>query len=253
MEATGLGPGSKVLTQSQWFSSVDPRRRAGRFVTGVSDPYCLVLDGAQQRVEIPLDLPGTAVGEKVWVKTRITLLESVDPGELAASRPGSTLWEDEKEKEVELEGRGARVSVCQVDFGNFPSRFPYADALWAVLFTGTVDESLRSDVSAGMMVYLNKRREHELVTHGESPEATAIRTMLYWDVGRQMFRHALSSQDYLEGTELYGSGSLGESISAKLRLVFPNMERTEIHQMMEEEPSRFEQALQSRLNLLEEG
>lgn len=211
------------------------------------------------RAEIPLsgssattvqpfvDVTGSRLAGDVVLTTHLVL--SV-PGQksvaMAPRRPGSVLWTDSTV--VSLEGTGARVPIVVVDFREMFAPFE-ADAAWTVQISTDWKEL---HPSVAFQVLLNSRRE-SMVAALRNPQPgeheRAMRSMLFFDVGRQLIRHSLADEDF--GLDArYPDDSLGSSMIRRIKSLFPNKTVEEIRSWAAHEADSFERYLQSSHRLM---
>ncbi len=239
-ERLALSPSATVVVMGQWSTSLST------YVLG-RGPEVEVSLGRDQTTEVEIDVSirGTEAGGTIELHTQMILLEEPDPRPGGPRLPGSILFES-SEKRV-LESPGSRLPVCVVDFADFPIQFPSQDAAWALQLTA---EALDQPPSVGMQVYLNAQHPElvqRLSREENSPEAVLLRRFLVADIGRQLVQHGLRDEIFTDTTHVYPSGSLGDALRRRVRLLFPDASLEEAANLAMHDIGQFEIAVQGGL------
>jgi hypothetical protein len=167
---------------------------------------------------------------------------------LAASTPGSILWRDDRRTRVVLEGTGAVFPTELVDFRDL--RVGDAGAVW------TLELDL-SDLDAAALgcvrLYLNAAHpDVDALRRGDDdPRTAAIRSVLRWDVARQLITTALQNDEFVE-RDAYPPDSVGEALAFTVRSHFPTEDPRSLRALLQRDPTRFTARLQAACGLLGE-
>ncbi|GEM_PF-5218737 len=247
-EYCGLSKDSVLGLFAEWTTSLTNHAR------GRGPEVRLKLDGSSPiEKKIELTIPGKRAGGTISIERFLVLLEPSGASAQEPSIPGSILWKDSTDKE--LEGRGSRLPVTVVKFSNFPERFSNPKATWEI---HTAPDALHRPPSTGLRIFLNEDHERlvDLVTSdSDSYEAVVATEMLKLDVGRQLLTRALRDDLFCDSNyDGYDEGSLGSSLRMRASNLFPNSSLSEVRSVFESEPKRFEGQLQEHLmNLAQVG
>jgi hypothetical protein len=192
-------------------------------------------------INLMLDVKGDIVGGTLKLSTVLVFMrgEHVDP--LGASRPGSTLWSDTQQ--CDLEGAAARFPVSAVDFATLPRLEP--ESAWTLDwqtadYTDNVLGALRLLVNSGYPGVVDA-----VVTGRGGREAEILRACINHDVAETLIRTALDDEEFLGESDHYPEGSVGRTISDLVRLYWDEPPTT-LAARARDHPQRFEMELQSR-------
>jgi hypothetical protein len=220
----------------------------GSFQRGVLCTY--ELDATEDRRHMALrgTLRGSEIVGSVKVDTFVVLgARPQDPQPLTPTHPGSILWQDSAS--VLVEGTGPRFPMEVIDFGGVT--WAPSGAAWVLVWNPfDVDQPFLGAVR----LFLNAAHEQVVraaTTAATDLGATAIRSAIYFDVGRALLRGALSNPDFLSQFGSFPRGSTGHAIATLLRTTFPGEPVLEIRNLMTERPDFFDSVLQSKFNLFQ--
>jgi hypothetical protein len=212
---------------------------------------CVVpLGNAHDPRELTLsaDISGQMLAGDVSIATQVVLADFGRSHDiLAAQFPGSVLWEDAVR--VSLEGTGSRFPMEVVDF-NVVHWTPYG-AGW---FLSWNSEELHLPFLRNVRLFING--SHSAIASAvqattASPEQAAIRSAIYYDVGRQLVRGVLSNDEFVENHDSFSEGSTGMAVLRMLRVFFPGSKPSALRDMMSSRREYFDGMLQGTLRLFE--
>ena len=234
LDECGLGVGSVIVAQLTWTSTATPLR-------GASNPVRVqngrnVLDAA---------IPGTVLGGRVAVETRLALRTAVGiMDELAPSRPGSFLWR--RSTTLTLEGGGARFPTLAASFRDSGQGLP-PDAPW--FFQFSADDLTRSATDT-MQLWLNS--DHPavaaLLKGAVDAPTRQLREIINYDVTRRLVAAAMESDDLDGGTD--EDGTVGEMLRALCTYLYPETTMSHERALYRSSRGDHEAQLQGRLRLL---
>jgi hypothetical protein len=198
---------------------------------------------------LEFNIEGILLSDKVRFELQLVLAfhgKMRDQFKLAAKRPGSILWREEKV--VILEGQGTRFPTELVNF---------ADTQWlpqnAGWFLDWDPKTLDESVLGNLRLFLNTENEPVRRSAVESLQADQpIRDIIMFDVGRALISGALENDDFIQYAGDYEDGSVGASVRRLLRALFPNESIEGIAQRYHHSRSRFECDLQDHFRLFKE-
>jgi hypothetical protein len=238
----GLNRSDKVRACAVWRSSGTALRGAGSFSE-------LALSEQRQVAILRAEIPGYLLAGDLQVHTLIVLGEARSGGRpLAARRAGSILWDDRVV--VALEGSASRFPVEVLDF-NAVNWAPY-QAGW---FLSWNKDDLEMPFLRNVRLYLNSSRPAIIAavrSSNPSGEQKAIRSAIYYDVGRQMIRGALQSEELVESPESFPEGSTGDALLRLFRVLFGSDMPSAWRSTMRERPEHFDSLLQGSLKVFED-
>lgn len=198
-------------------------------------------------------LEGTIRGIEVSATIRIeTQLLLADPytstASLTPTRAGSILWRDRQE--VAVEGRAARFPMEAVDFENVlgvpeDSAFHLA---WNPL-------ELHGPYLGSVRLLVNTRHPavvEAVIQAAPDKAAAAVRSAIYFEVGRALVRGALLNEEFIEDHRRFTEGTTGRALSRLFMGLFPGDAPLGVKNTMHERPDHFDSVLQSRLRLFRE-
>ena len=237
----GLSDRARVALFSEWKTDLST------YAGGRGREVEVMLE-RQNPLDVTLTLPvrGTTTGGTLTLVSQMILLDEPRPLPGGPRLPGSILWESLPEKRI-LESPGARLPISVIDFGQFPSQFRSAEAVWAV---HTHPDALLQAPSVGMQVYLNSRHQDlvdRLVRSDALPDQDLARRMLLADIGRQLIQRALKDESFTDPTLEFPQGSLGDALRRRIRVTFGPLTLSEVRALAEEDPAEFEVELQGTL------
>ncbi len=159
---------------------------------------------------------------------------------------GSVLWIDTLT--VALEGNAPRFPVELVDFDTVLWT-PHPDASWYVSWNRY---DLHQPMLGSVRLFVNARHPkivRAMSQDAQDSEARAIRSAIYYDVGRSLIRAALHDAQFLENPEAFNPGTIGRAVARLIRAVFPTDSPRSVRNAMQERPEHFDSELQARLRL----
>ena len=222
-------------------------RSAGTALRGRLCSVTLPAGGGLHTVYLEGEIPGGDLSSEVSIHTQVILAAcSSNHSELAATLPGSVLWQDIAQ--VALEGPAPRFPMEVVDFTNLlvaPSK-----AAWYLSWNAY---DWHQPLLGGVRLFVNSRHKMVLDAVSRTPssgEARAIRSMIYYEVGRSLVRGALLSDEFIESNQEFVSGTVGCAIFRLLSLLFPGDSPNALRSALLERPEHFDSVLQERLHLL---
>lgn len=148
---------------------------------------------------------------------------------------------------MRVEGFGARFPM---EFADFPDHGYPPNAGWRLYW--------RKDFHAQAMgtICLLINRQHERlrgIVSGaiHDPQSPAILEAIHFAVARELIVGGLNSDDFIEDTEGFPKGSIGEAILLLTQRVFGNEELDAVRQMYRNDSDRFDCQLQHALKLFQ--
>lgn len=236
-----LEPDDSVAAVVVWRSSGNNVRGRG----------CVVPIGNSKKPReftLSADIPGHMLAGDVEISTQIVLAEACAGRNVLAPRfPGSVLWEDSVR--VSLEGTASRFPMEAVDF-NAVSWAPY-NAAWYLAWNS---DDLHIPYLRNVRLFINSSHPAVVAsvqTATPSPEQAAIRSAVYYDVGRQLIRGALTNEELLESSASFAEGSTGRALLRMLSLFFSGTRPTALREMMINRREHFDGMLQGTLRLFQ--
>lgn len=214
--------------------SLDVVWRADAHLRGRGAGVSLTADGEEPTRRIEFTLNGPDLGSVLSLETCVRL--SADDTAAAgpvARRAGSVLWSETYR--ARLKGDAARFPMALVDpvaHGHDP-RIP-----WFLDIRPELDAP-----AVGAINLLVNRHHHRVARAIETadrpdPEAAAILSSMYHDLGRTLMDFALGAQD-LWGGQDFEEDTFGRTLSSLVRRVFPKDTEAAIREMREVDPAGF--------------
>jgi hypothetical protein len=197
------------------------------------------------------DIPGSLVAGDVQIATQIVLARAGEGRDVLAARyPGSVLWEDSVQ--VALEGTASRFPMEVVDFST-AHWAPYGGAGWYLSWNS---EELHEPLLRNVRLFVNQG--HLLVVGAvqaaqPTPEQAAIRSAIYFDVGRQLIRGALENDEFVDAPESFADGSTGKAVLRMIKAHFPADKPKALRSTMRTRREYFDSSLQASLRLFAGG
>jgi hypothetical protein len=195
---------------------------------------------------LQLQVPAFCIRTSVTVRTVLVLaVRNSAYNPFAAFRPGSILWQ--AERRISLDCGAAYFPVEVVNFKNqgLPS-----EAAWYLDFDTS---DWFAPVLGSVRLYLNASNEKlcRAVENAGNPscEQAIILSALYYDVGKSLIRTSLNSDEFRYYRE-WPPHSIGRSIAALIRSVFPNTAFDVLNREMNDLPGDFETKVQAGLHFL---
>lgn len=239
-EDCGLAPDSRVRFVAGYYCSDTLQRETG-------PPEDYLLRGAK-RVDLQLEVKGSAVCRELDVHTEVTLLEAGSTeSPLAPSKHGAMLWRNERV--VRLEGGGSRFPV---ELASFEAAGQPGRAGW-LLDWRTHD--LDRPALGALRLLVNADRE-EIARAVSAPnddhEARAIASTIRYDVGRRLMLTALEDRELLDRFPDFGDESLGRALADLISLSFGEESLNGLAAEARERPERFDARIQSALGIFDD-
>ncbi len=189
--------------------------RSDRTTLRVVGEPVVVSKSAESQVRSSVAAVGAALGGRIRLTTRLTVVSNPSASPLAAVRPGSELWAS-PDYRCALEGDAARFPTSAVAFSNVASLAN--DAGWSLDWN---PDSLDEAVLASLRLLVNSDNERirgAIVTGSNASDAEVIRSIITFDVARTLITSALSREEFLERYESYPEGSVGRAIAELIQL-----------------------------------
>jgi hypothetical protein len=206
------------------------------------------LTGIRQfRLQAVVD--GHQLGGQLRIETHLLLTTNRRSASvISPTRAGSIIWRDVIATVVE--GDAPRFPVEVADF-SLTLGVP-ADAVWFLSwnsddmhqpFLGAVRLMINTGVPAVV---------EAVAGGGRDPRSKAIRSAIYYEVGRALIRGALSNDEFLSAPDSFPDGSVGHSLSTLLRIHFSTYTVYGVKHLLDERPRYFDSVLQGKLKLFTE-
>jgi len=199
-----------LLVAACWSSTGTSLRRSLGKAELSDDDTCLV--------ELGGDISAGDIAGTLKIETCILVARPQDGGApLAARRAGSILLQERKT--VELDTSTSFFPVEVVDFK--ASIWANSEAGWMLSWN---TYNLEQPFLRSVRLFINAA--HLRIVHavsGEAPteEASAIRSAIYFDVGRALVLGALANEEFIERDGDYVEGSCGKVIHTLIQMLFP--------------------------------
>ncbi len=192
-------------------------------------------------------IPGRELAGEVRLETHLLVPTGRAGAEpLSPLYAGSVLWSDTLT--VELEGNAPRFPVELIDFETVLWA-PHPDASWYVSWNRY---DLHQPMLGSVRLFVNARHPRvvrAMSQEAQDSEARAIRSAIYYDVGRGLIRAALYDEQFLENPEIFNPGTIGRAVARLIRSLFPTDSPRSLRSAMQERPEHFDSELQARLRL----
>jgi hypothetical protein len=228
-EETRLGEGSVVRMCVTWSTGSSFECQELGFTQDIP------LDGSNIRMNIEIPVPGASLAFAIVFSSAVVLARrGPRSGPGAAIRPGSLLWKDDYS--IAIEGSGPRLPVLVVDLE--PER-----TAWAVR---TNFDWLNTHPSVGVHVLINRRREDivkALLAEPAGERDSAVRSALFFDVGRQLIERALIDSDFVDDAP-FAPQTCGLAVRNRIRALF-DRGIEEVRSLRDSEPEEFNNLLQA--------
>lgn len=235
--ACGLGEGDPLRVLAVWRSSGTALRGAGTIVD--------LPRGGLQVAVLQLDVNGVDLAGEVEVGTQLVLARESTAPPPAPRIPGSVLWEETVQ--VALEGTSSRFPVEVADFDR-ASWLP-SGAAWRLSWNG---QDLEEPLLRGLQLIINSRHTavvEAVQTPYPTTEQQAIRSTIYYDVGRSLIRGVLANDDFVRESVAYPEGSIGRAAHRLIRSLFPGDSNVGLRATLMERPDQFDSMLQAAFRL----
>lgn len=241
----GLGPGSRLSAGLVWSSSSTRMRGAGGLVT--------LQQSTQHTASIrpTCVVPGSNSGGILSVSIVVALALAEDPSHLAATIPGSVLFEDSTN--VALEGIAAQFPTAVCDF-SADLGFPDQDAPW---FLEWSPEDLDLPPDAALLLWVNSRCEpvvDAVASDDHSrPELVWLRRSIALETVTSLLCGALQDERFIDPDWAFDAGSLADVLRSLLRSWFPGFPFADLADASRSRPSHFRARVAARMRLFGYG
>lgn len=230
-----LGDDAAFALTSTWHSSTTR-------IAGHGSVVELGSTGGLLRVVLNISVPGTSVGGRLNLHTRLILRHhGREPSAISPTRQGATLWTDEDR--IVLEGGASRFPIAVADFSGSP-RYPDT-AAW-VLEWDTDDFDI--PILGGMRLLINGNHEtlvQALRTGASDARSTAVRSFVIFDAARALITGALNNERFVEDPETFPDGSVGRMLFELVTLCWPGVPPAALLARSEQDSARFNAELQA--------
>ncbi len=228
----GLTAGAEIVVTGSWHSpgtGLKERASAFPFPHGTS----------RQPVNFAFQVAGSKLAGGVDLLTRVLLKRrGKNDSPLAASRTGSILWQDEHSMKVE--GFGARFPM---EFADFSEHGYPPGAGWRLYWK----KDFHAQVMGSVCLLINRQHERlRGIVSGavHDSQAPAILEAMHFSVAREFIVGGLDNDDFVEETQTFPKGSIGEAIRLLIRRAFGDEEPEAVRQTYRTDPDRFDCQLQ---------
>jgi hypothetical protein len=219
---------------------------SGTALRGVVGMVSLETDMGRQRVVVRGIAPGREAAGVLTLQTQLLLSKPpATPALLVPSLAGSILWQDAAK--LTLEGGASRFPIEVVDFSKL--LWAPAGAGWHLAWNS---HDLYLPLSASLTLYINADHPPVLAAvkgTRREPHSDAIRSAIYYDVGRALVRGALNSDEFMEDPDGFPEASLGNAVRNLLHLLFPGDRPEALRSTMRERSEFFDSSLQESMRL----
>ena len=236
----GLDPNDELALALLWSSTATRIR-------GASTLWRLPSALDEVEADLSLELSGSQIGGVLDLRCVLVLAGVVHPpSATVANNLGSILWEAPRHR-VALEGLGGRfpTELCEFGVGNpFPPR-----AVW-ILDWDSGDLSLPA--LGSVRLYLNQSHPANaaLTSLDAGAPGPTLRDALRYDIARALIRGALANEAFVQGSEVYEPGSIGDALRRLCsHVLFPYQSLEGLASRIERDPSRFDADLQAALGI----
>jgi hypothetical protein len=235
----GLSKEAPLLAAASWVSSGTMLRRnlASAALDEQGNACLLELSGV---------VSGDSIAGSLRIDTSILIArQHVDGDPLAARLAGSVLLQESQT--IELDSSEAFFPVEVADFSKGFAMNP--DAGWRLSWNV---HALDQPFLGSVRLFINaahQRVARAVSTDSPSPDASAIRSAIYFDVARSLILSALGHEEFVERNGDYAKGSAGRVICSMIQMVFPGDSLNGLASAAEQRPEHFSTDLQGRLRL----
>lgn len=234
-----LGYDVPLLAAASWSSTGTMLRRSLVTIPIVDgDGLCII--------DLVGNISGGDIAGALLIDTRILVATHQDTGApLSARHAGAVLFQERQA--IQLDSSHSFFPIEVVDFSKCNWANP--EAGWQLSWNLFAMEQpfLRS-----VRLFINAAhvRVVRAVSGGSpNPEASAIRSAIYFDVAKALVLGALTSEDFISSDGDYAEGSCGKIIYAMIQMLFPGDELSGLSAAASQRPDYFSTDLQGRLRL----
>ena len=146
---------------------------------------------------------------------------------------------------MRVEGFGSRFPM---EFADFSEHGYPPNAGWRLYWK----KDFHAQVMGSVCLLINRQHERlRGIVSGavHDPQAPAILEAMHFAVARELIVGGLDNDDFVEETQEFPKGSIGEAIRLLIRRVFGNEEADAVRQTYRNDPNRFDCQLQHVLKL----
>jgi len=188
---------------------------------------------------VTFQVPSEEISEYVSLDTEIILSAGRQQnGHFTARYAGSRLFAETTR--IELEGNLSRMSL---EMASFAKQLPWLHAPRAPWYVECGSTGLHGAVMRDLRVYLNSDDEQFLALAKNGNEPTLW--LMSAEIARQLLEVALEDQAFLEQTDNYEEGTLGQAAQRVLRLCFQDTKPSDVLTLARRDPGRFQAILMS--------
>jgi hypothetical protein len=208
--------------------------------TRVEDRVALidVPAGATAEIPVQLKLPGAHLGRRLTLRTDLVINQPEPLGRLAPTRPGSILWT--QSHDCDLQGTGSQFPTSCADFR---TRIRGHEAGWEL----TVDLSepdARFDASVRLTLNTSSPLVAKMLQDVDSEPDKHMRRILHWDITRQLVLAALRCEEALTAAVDPQSTSVAGVLRNILDRVWPGTDPSQIVDWFNHDPNSIEITIQ---------
>jgi len=217
---------SSVRVLVEWKSSHGP------LLSGKTDFFEIQLDSDFHEFQLDLRIAGANTGGKLTLSTLLCI------GKDTLIPTGTLIWSDEFS--LDLESHAPRIPVSVVHFSEFSNRFADSDARWSVEL---MTDGYHCPVSTGVQIFLNADHKKFVnqITGGEDEFAERF---FRYEVGRSLLYRVIMDEIFEFGAG-YEPGTVGDSLKAKIRAIFPGVDLATLRSQLTTLPHEFDATLQA--------
>lgn len=233
----GLSQDAEIVLAASWLSSGSTLKEHAHTVV-------LPKGNPRTSVNLSFKVQGSKLSGSLVLISRILLSRKGKmDSKLSAVILGSILWVDECT--THLEGLGARFPM---EFADFADQGYPAAAGWRLYWK----RDFSAQVMGSMWLLINSRHERlRGITSGAiiDPESAAILETIHYSVARDLIVGGIENPDFVQETQNFPKGSIGEAITMLIRRLFEGESPESVLQIYRDDLGRFECILQDKLLL----
>lgn len=234
----GLTAGAEILVTGSW-------RSQGTGLKECPSELPFSCGASRKTVNLAFKVTGSKLAHSVDLLMRVLLKKrGRNDSPLAPSRVGSILWQDEHSMRVE--GLGSRFPMEFVDFSEHG--YP-PNAGWRIHWN---KGNLHAQVMGCVCLLINRQHERlrGIVTGTvNDPQSPAVLEAMHFFIARELIVGGLDNDEFVEETQDFPKGSIGEAIRLLIRRVFRGEEPNSVREIYRNTPDYFDCALQHELKL----
>lgn len=235
---SGLPTGASLMLSAVWTAT-------GSSLSGPAQ-HVRLAEAGTTTIEFDFRLPGADLGGLLLLDTALLLAEHrSDARPSSPRRAGSVLWSDRES--VRLQGDAPQFPMAVIDFSR--TSFPEG-AAWHLQISG----SLESATMGSLLLLVNERNDVTATAFQNAarprPVDRIVLSAVYADAARIMIEHALTHDDFTEGSD-FPEGSLGATLLSLFDQLFPGQSITDIRLRHRQSPALFASDLQAAVKIFE--